>query len=76
VNITTYNERIKYFATLLNTIAAAMFTIGVLAPFVAWLYGSGPKPPQLPAIALGAVLWLFLTICVHLCVQFILGDLI
>jgi len=31
MNTTAYNERIRYFATLLNTIAAAAISIGILA---------------------------------------------
>lgn len=58
MNLTVYNERIKYFATLLNTMAAAAISIGIFAPFVAALYSTGAAQPfaPWPAIALGSIL--------------------
>ena len=67
-------ERIKYFATLLNTCAAACFTIGVVGPGAAAAYGT---PPHIQ-------LWLFVLVAgrlafscgsLHLAVRYVLGLL-
>jgi hypothetical protein len=34
-----HNERLKYLATLVNTVAAALITVGAVAPIVAVSYG-------------------------------------
>ena len=36
-----HNEQVKLFATLLNTVAAASATVGVLAPFSAVVFNGG-----------------------------------
>jgi len=78
MNLTVYNERIKYFAALLNTIAAAAISIGIFAPFVAALYsvGSVQSVAPGPVIALGSILWIFLALSLHASAQWALGNLI
>jgi hypothetical protein len=78
MNATAYNERIKYFARLLNTIAAAAISIGILAPLVAALYGIGAAQsvPSVPVVVLGSILWAFLAASLHASAQWLLGNLI
>ena len=49
-----HNERMKYLATLTNTVAAAALAAGVIAPLVAFSYGvPGPRQGEAGAGARG-----------------------
>ena len=67
-------ERIKYLATLLNTCAAACFTIGVIGPVAASVYGAPPHVrPWL--FGLAAIGWLSVAFSLHMAVRYVLGRL-
>lgn len=69
-----HNERVKYLATLLNTVAAATIVAGVVAPVVAFTYGApGPIGGGF-AIAISLV-WLLTGAGLHYAVRIILGRL-
>jgi hypothetical protein len=69
-----HNERMKYLATLTNTVAAAALAAGVIAPLVAFSYGvTGPISGAIAtAISLG---WLAVGAILHVAVRAILGRL-
>jgi len=69
-----YNDRIKYLATLTNTVAAATVAAGAIAPLVAFSYGvPGPIEGTL-AIAI-SLAWLLIGAVPHIAVRTILGRL-
>jgi hypothetical protein len=70
----SHNERIKLFATLVNTAAGSCFTLGVVAPTAASLFyqSSGLQPLKL---VLGGIIWTTAAGLLHLCAQAILGRL-
>ena len=69
------NERAKYLATLINTIAAASVIAGVIAPLVAVTY-SLPSPMSEGRIAVAiSVAWLLIGAVLHYAVRLILGRL-
>jgi len=71
-----HNERIKYLATWLNTIASAAVILGVVTPLAAGFYGaSGSYAPSPLTLILGALIWLFSGLALHLAVRRILGRL-
>ena len=67
-------ERVKYLATLLNTCAAACFTIGVVGPAAAAAYGTPPHV-GVGLFVLLAVGWLLVAFSLHLGVRHVLGRL-
>lgn len=69
-----HNERTKYLATLVNTVAAATIAAGVIAPLVAFTFGvPGPFSGGF-AIAV-SVVWLSTGAALHYAVRIILGRL-
>ena len=69
-----HNERTKYLATLLNTVAAATIVAGVIAPIVAFTFGvPGPISGRF-ALLISAV-WLLTGVALHYVVRRILGRL-
>lgn len=72
---TVHNERVKYFATWLNTIASAAVVVGVVAPLAAAFYGTGGVAPPTPALTLGAVIWFLSGLALHLAARRVLGGL-
>lgn len=52
-----HNERVKDFATLLNTVAAASIAAGVIAPLVALTYGVPGPIGRVSAIVISCI-WL------------------
>jgi len=69
-----HNERTKYLATLLNTVAAATIVAGVIAPVIAFTYGvPGPIADWL-TVAISLV-WLLTGAALHYAVRVILGRL-
>ena len=68
------NERIKFFATLVNTVAAASIAAGVIAPLVALTYGV-PGPIGGSAAILVSAAWLLLGIALHVIVQIAVGRM-
>ena len=62
------NERVKLTAGILNTIAAAIVTVGVLTPFAVSLYMQLQPPPgsanlltAMPYVCIGAAIFLHCT---------------
>lgn len=68
------NERIKYLATLINTVAAACIAAGVIAPLVALTYGV-PGPIGGGSAILISVAWLLTGTGLHFLVRLLLGGL-
>lgn len=69
-----HNERTKYLATLLNTVAAATIAAGVVAPAVAFTFGL-PGPISGGYTVAISVSWLFAGCVLHYVVRRILGRL-
>ena len=70
-----HNERVKYPATWLNTIASAAVVVGVVAPCAAAFYGTSGVAPATPILAIGAVIWFFSGLALHLAARRVLGGL-
>lgn len=69
-----HNERTKYLATLVNTVAAGTIVAGVVAPVFAFTFGMpGPISGGF-AIAVSLV-WLLAGVTLHFMVRVILGRL-
>lgn len=69
-----HNERTKYLATLVNTVAAGTIVAGVVAPLIAFTFGMpGPISGGF-AIAVSLV-WLSVGVALHYMVRMILGRL-
>ena len=69
-------ERTKLTANALNTASTSSFAIGVLAPVAAAFYNVGnPDRVPLAALVLGAIVWLFCAIALHLAARFVLRGL-
>jgi|tagenome__1003787_1003787.scaffolds.fasta_scaffold13090656_2 hypothetical protein len=69
------NERRKYRATFLNTVAAGCITAGVIAPAFALVIGVPGTAERTAIIVLVSVIWLLVAIILHLIVHAILGGL-
>lgn len=69
-----HNERTKYLATLVNTVAAACIVAGVVAPMAALTFGS-PGPTASLWTVLISVVWLSTGFALHFAVRIILGRL-
>jgi MFS-type transporter involved in bile tolerance (Atg22 family) len=69
-----YNERTKLTATLMNTVAAAVFITGVLAPLVAFSYDL-PGPNKGVAAAVVSLIWILAALGIHLLARAQLGRL-
>lgn len=70
------NERTKFLATWLNTIASAAVILGVIAPLAAAFYGASVSDAPSPfTLALGALIWFFSGLALHLGVRRILRSL-
>lgn len=68
-------ERTKLLANAIDRASTASFTVGVLAPTAAALYGAGgffTPPPLAAAIAVG---WIFAAVTLHWIARAILGGL-
>lgn len=69
------NERWKYLATLLNTVGAAGFTAGIIAP-AAVVLSSGYFPTvSYPTIIGAAVFWICFALALHCAASLCLGNL-
>lgn len=69
-----HNERIKYLATLVNTVASATIVAGVIAPLIAFTYGVPGPGGGAFAIAI-SVVWLLTGAALPYAVRAILGRL-
>jgi hypothetical protein len=69
-----HNERTKLTATLMNTVAAAIFITGVLAPLVAFSYDL-PGTNKGAAAAVVSLIWIFAALGIHLLARALLGRL-
>jgi len=68
------NEPTKLTATLMNTVAAAAFITGVLAPLVAFSYDL-PGPTRGVAGAVVSLIWILAALGIHLLARALLGRL-
>jgi hypothetical protein len=60
------NDRVKLFATWLNTTSAGMATIGTITPIAAWFYGLSAAPEMGPGrLFLGGLTWFIMASGVH-----------
>ena len=69
-----HNERTKYLATLVNTVAAATIVAGVVAPVIAFTFGV-PGPISGTFTVAISVVWLLTGAALHYAVRVILGRL-
>lgn len=69
-----HNEQVKLLATLLNTVAAASATIGVLSPFSATILSGGNATLSLRN-GIYAIFWLTLCALIHLTARQVLKGL-
>ena len=70
------NQRVKLFASFLNTIGAAMATIGTVTPVVAWFFGLTTAPDTTAErLFIGGVFWLCMAGAVHFLGSLTLGLL-
>lgn len=69
------NERAKLGATMLNTLATASMTVGVLAPTAAYFYGLNSTGVPVWQLALGLAVWVFVAAGLHYGAQKLLGRL-
>jgi hypothetical protein len=71
---TVHNERIKYTATFLNTIAVGCVALGALTPIAAMMEGvARGTDPRLTLVRVGG--WIIAGGVLHLCVRWLLGRL-
>ena len=66
------NARLQLLATLLNTMAATSFTVGIAAPVAAVFYGQNVP---VRAVAIGVILWAVPVVFLHVIAQLVLGGL-
>lgn len=72
-----HNERTKLFANALDRASTACFTVGVLSPIVAALYGiGGPGTASAVTIVLSSAFWLLAAVVLHLRANRVLGKLL
>jgi hypothetical protein len=69
-----HNERIRYLATLLNTVATAIIVVGVVTPVIAHTFGV-PGPVGIKFEILESILLLFIGGILHYFVRVLLGRL-
>ena len=71
------NERRKLFASILNTLAGATITVGVLAPAAGILYGfSAPGVDRSASyVVVVATAWLLAGVVLHSVAQLVLGGI-
>ncbi len=72
-----HNERLKYLATLFNTLASAIVITGLFAPSFAIIYGfyTGKIEISLLQVSLVFLTCIFLATLLHLFARYILGGL-
>jgi MFS-type transporter involved in bile tolerance (Atg22 family) len=69
-----HNDPLKLTATLMNSVAAAVFITGVVAPLVALSYDL-PGTNRGPAAALVSLIWILAALGIHLLARALLGKL-
>lgn len=69
------NERTKLLAGALDRASTAYFTVGVLAPVAAAIYGAGSFGLGPIASALVALVWILAAVALHWLARVILGAL-
>ena len=60
-----HNERVKLSANAVNTAATSSFTVGVLAPLAAALYGAPVFGSRAIFIVITAIAWISLAVTLH-----------
>jgi hypothetical protein len=69
------NERLKLTETLLNTLAAACFVIGIGVPLLTIINGWKPYHVSEHDFILSSLFWIAVGICLHFVGRSVLGDL-
>ena len=72
-NRSARNERRKLTASYLNTLSAAVITLGALAPVAAVAYGNAT--PSVPVIAIGAAICIGTSLILHSLARWYLGGI-
>ncbi len=67
------NERLKLMANYLNTLSAAIVTIGAIAPVASFAYGNAALSPI--SVAIGAVICIVGSLGLHLVARWLLGGI-
>lgn len=72
-----FEEQAKLSATLLNNIAVASFSLGVLTPLIAYYYGIAPIAETVGPFTLlsGVVIWTTVAFVLHLMARSVLREL-
>ena len=70
-----HNERLKLTAAWLNMLSGASIAAGVIAPLVVRFYGVPSSTVPATLLYLGAALWFFGGIALHLTARRLLGKL-
>ena len=69
------NERTKLTANWLDRAGTAAFTIGVIAPLAATMYGYPSPPTSVGNLLLGIVVWFLLSVSLHFLARLVLKRL-
>ena len=70
-----HNERVKLAAAALNTMATSCFTIGVLAPVAAAVYGSAGLAVSTNFLVSCVLAWSSVALSLHSAAKHVLGGL-
>lgn len=71
----TRNERRKLMASLLNTLAGAAVTVGVLAPIAGMLYGVTVPAMSAVGLVVALAVWLVAGLILHVIARVVLGRI-
>lgn len=69
------NEQTKLSANLLNTLAAAAVTVGVIGPIAAAIVGFPSPPFDLTNFVIGVAVWLLAGSALHSAARYVLEEL-
>lgn len=75
MNKAAYNERLKLFANLLNALAAAFVSVGLIGPMFAFFYGLVAVSASPFPIAAGTLICMVMSTGLHLFGHAILGEI-
>ena len=74
--VSIVDERTKLLANSLDRASTACFTLGVLGPLAAALFGiPAGFPVSTPKLVLGAATWFTAAVALHLIARWVLGRL-
>jgi ABC-type spermidine/putrescine transport system permease subunit II len=75
MNKTVRNERRKFTASWLNSVATALMTAGAFAPIASEIYGFGSTQPDPKLIFLSSSVCVAVSFILHLYGRRLLGDI-